>query len=70
MPRSDDLYSLPADLPVPVDDGACRLLVGSHAHVIKLRSTSGRLVDFSTLDGTIVVFAYPRTGSPDKDPPP
>jgi peroxiredoxin len=70
MPRSDDLYSLPADLPVPVDDGACALLVGSHAHAIKLRSTSGRLVDFSTLDGTIVVFAYPRTGSPDKDPPP
>ena len=23
MPRSDDLYSLPAGLPVPVDDGAC-----------------------------------------------
>lgn len=23
MPRSDELHTLPANLPVPVDDGAC-----------------------------------------------
>ena len=70
MPRADDLYSLPPDLPVPVDDGACDYLEGSPVHAIKLRSTSGRLVDFSTIGGTIVVYAYPRTGLPDQDSPP
>lgn len=69
MPRADDLYSLPPDLPVPVDDGACAYLEGSQIHAIKLRSTSGRIVDFSTLLGTVVIYAYPRTGSPDQNPP-
>jgi peroxiredoxin len=50
--------------------GACAYLEGSPVHAIKLRSTSGRSVDFSTLRGTVVVYAYPRTGSPDRDPPP
>jgi peroxiredoxin len=57
------------DLPIPVDDGACRYLEGSPAHAIKLRSTSGRIVDFSMLPGTVVVYAYPRIGSPDRNPP-
>ena len=69
MPRTDDLYSLPPDLPVPVDDGACAYLVGSPVHAIKLRSTSGRIVDFSTLLGTVVIYAYPKTGSPERNPP-
>ena len=57
-------------LPVPVDDGACRYLVGSTVHVIKLQSTSGRVVDFWELRGDVVIYAYPKTGAPDRDPPP
>ncbi len=69
MPRSDDLYELPASLPVPVDDGACDHLAGLAMPAIPLRSTAGRLVDLSQLAGRTVVYGYPRTGRPDRDPP-
>ncbi|HVG77761.1 MAG TPA: peroxiredoxin [Patescibacteria group bacterium] len=69
MPRSDDLHRLPTALPVPVDDGACAHLLGSRVPSVSLLSTQGRLVDLATLPGTSVVYAYPRTGRPDVDPP-
>src|SRR5512132_1479435 len=64
--RSDNLYQLPADLPVPVDDGAARHLVGSTVPPVALPSTSGGLVrlDDSALS-LAVVYCYPRTGRPD-----
>jgi peroxiredoxin len=70
MSRSDDLYSLPADLPVPADDGACDHLVGMAVPSIALPSTSGEPVNLAQLPGRTVVYAYPRTGRPDQDPPP
>ena len=70
MPRSDDLYSLPPGLPVPVDDGACAHLTGVRVPPVALASTDGGRVDLSALTGTTVVYAYPRTGHPDRDPPP
>jgi peroxiredoxin len=69
MSRTDDLYSLPPDLPVPVDDGAADHLKGSQVPEISLRSTGGDLVDLSRLKGRSVVYCYPRTGLPDRDPP-
>ena len=69
-PRSDDLHSLPADLPVPVDDGACRHLVGAAVPPVTLVATNGEGVTLSKLPGRTVVYAYPRTGVPDRDPPP
>jgi peroxiredoxin len=69
MPRTDNLYELPRDLPVPVDDGACDHLVGTPLPSIALLSTAGRLVDVARLSGTTVVYVYPRTGRPDTDPP-
>jgi peroxiredoxin len=36
---------------------------------VPLRSTAGRLVDLSQLTGRTVVYCYPRTGLPDRDPP-
>jgi hypothetical protein len=69
LPRSDDLHRLPAALPVPVDDAACAHLPGSRLPDVPLLSTQGRLVDLSSLTGTSVVYAYPRTGRPDVDPP-
>jgi peroxiredoxin len=69
MPRSDDLYTLPENLPVPVDDGACDHLPGRALPALALRSTAGRVVDLSTLTGRVVLYCYPRTGRPDRDPP-
>ncbi len=69
MSRTDNLYELPADLPVPVDDGACAHLPGKRVPSVPLLSTAGRLVDLASLSGRVVVYCYPRTGRPDQDPP-
>lgn len=68
--REDDLYALPESLPSPVDDGTAAHLLGTRVPPVPLRSTSGREVDLSnTRGGVAVVFCYPRTGTPDQDPP-
>jgi peroxiredoxin len=69
MPRADNLYELPADLPVPQDDGACAHLVGMRAPPVSLMSTSWRKVDLASLPGLTVVYCYPRTGRPDQEVP-
>lgn len=70
--RSDDLYALPPNLPVPTDDGACNHLEGMTLPILALPSTSGGTVDLTTISqrSWVVVFCYPRTGQPDRDPPP
>ena len=69
MPRTDNLYELPNELPIPVDDGACDHLVGTRLPSAPLVSTAGRLVDVSRLAGRTIVYVYPRTGRPDVEPP-
>lgn len=69
MPRSDNVMELPQDLPVPQDDGACRHLTGMRLPSIALRSTRDVFVDLSQLEGTTVVYIYPRTGRPDQELP-
>ena len=69
MARTDDLYELPADLPVPEDDGACAHLPRMRVPSIPLRATGGGLVDLSRLAGRTIVYCYPRTGRPDAEPP-
>jgi peroxiredoxin/putative intracellular protease/amidase len=64
-PAWDPSQPLPADLPVPVDDGACRHLPGLPVPAIKLRSTKDRWVDLSAERAPrVVVYCYPRTGVP------
>ena len=64
--RTDDLYQLPADLPVPVDDGAARHLEGLLLPPVALPSTSGRPVRLDDTAISLAVFyCYPRTGRPD-----
>jgi peroxiredoxin len=64
--RTDNLYQLPADLPVPVDDGAARHLPGLALPPIALPSTDGRSVRLNdTAISLAVVYCYPRTGRPD-----
>ncbi|HEX5080333.1 MAG TPA: peroxiredoxin [Geminicoccaceae bacterium] len=68
---ASDFSTLPADLPVPVDDGACDHLVGMRVPDIPLPSTAGRSVVLAkTGRPRTVVYVYPRTGEPDKPSPP
>jgi peroxiredoxin len=60
-----DLMNLPKDLPVPVDDGACKHLPGMAVPSIALRSTKDRWVALSKEESPrVVVYCYPRTGRP------
>ena len=67
--RSDNLYDLPKDLPVPQDDGACDHLAGMRLPSLALPSTRGRAVELARLAGTTVIYIYPRTGRPDQELP-
>jgi peroxiredoxin len=68
--RDDDLYSLPEGLPVPVDDGGCDHLPGMAIPPVPLQATDGSTVRLDDpVPGWTIVFAYPRTGEPDADPP-
>ena len=70
MKRSDDLYSLPPDLPIPIDDGSCDHLAGLLWPSVPLRSTRGTWVSLAAVRAEwLVVYCYPRTGLPDQDPP-
>jgi peroxiredoxin len=60
---------LPADLPIPQDDGTARHLTGLKLPSLALQATDGRAVDLSKLSGRTVVYIYPRTGEPGKPPP-
>ncbi len=62
-----DPTQLPADLPVPSDDGAARHLVRLPMPGLALPSTGGEMVQLSEVTGTgsrAVLFFYPRTGIP------
>jgi peroxiredoxin len=64
--RTDNLYQLPDDLPVPVDDGAARHLPGLMLPAIALPSTDRHLVRLDDAAISLaVVYCYPRTGRPD-----
>ena len=54
------------ELPIPEDDGAASHLTGQKIPAIALRSTDDNWVDLSGQTGTIVLYAYPRTGRPDE----
>ena len=69
MPKSENVYELPKNLPVPVDDGACDHLIGLQLPSVPLMTTAGSAVDLTQLPGIIVVYCYPRTGHPDQELP-
>src|SRR3954447_1039361 len=62
-----DYRSLPPDLPAPVDDGAADHLAGLSVPAVRLPSTHGGEVDLARAaagPGQLVVYVYPRTGTP------
>jgi peroxiredoxin len=65
---SPNPHQLPADLPVPQDDGAARHLPGMRLPAVSLPATTGGTVRLDTI-GNAVMFCYPRTGRPGMEPP-
>jgi peroxiredoxin len=60
-----DFTQLPADLPVPEDDGAADHLPGHELPDVALQATSGEAVALSRLGpGRTIVYLYPMTGQP------
>ncbi|MGH2762850.1 MAG: peroxiredoxin [Thermoleophilaceae bacterium] len=67
-----DHASLPPDLPVPEDDGGADHLPGAELPSLALPVAGGGQFDLrgSAAAGTLVAFAYPRTGTPGMPPVP
>lgn len=61
-----DPTQLPADLPVPVDDGAAAHLLGTNVPAVSLGASDGTRETLAAVPGYAVVFAYPRTGRPNE----
>jgi len=69
MPGQSD-FPLPANLPVPVDDGAADHLKGVIMPDVSLLSTAGRTVDLATMSTRqTVIYCYPMTGVPGQELP-
>jgi peroxiredoxin len=67
-----DFHALPPDLPVPVDDGAADQLPGMRLPALGFPSTHGGEVDLAGAArraGTLVLYVYPRTGTPGEPSP-
>ena len=70
QPRSaEELHSLPPDLPVPVDDDAAAHLEGAPFPALTLTSTVGPLNLEALAAGILVLYVYPRTGTPGERSP-
>jgi peroxiredoxin len=60
-----DPYTLPADLPVPEDDGAAAHLAGATIPRLELPTTDQRALDLAeAAQHLLVLYIYPRTGKP------
>jgi len=71
-PEPQDFRELPADLPVPEDDGRADHLPGTAIPSVSLPTTEGEAVDLAVTagTGTLVVYVYPQTGTPGQPTPP
>ena len=59
-----NVYELPKDLPVPVDDGGAAHLLGLQLPNIQLKATDGSVLNLSEIAGKLVLYCYPMTGRP------
>ena len=68
--QKDAFYKLPANLPVPKDDGAAKHLAGMRVPPITLVSTLDRNINLAELARErTVIYCYPRTGAPGQPVP-
>ena len=58
------IFSIPANLPIPLDDGACEHLENMPMPDVSLLSTDDHEINLSRLSGWNVIFCYPMTGRP------
>jgi len=63
-----NLLTLPDDLLVPEDDGACNHLEGIKIPKINILSTNNREVDLSTEAEISIIYFYPVIGNPNSGP--
>ncbi|MBC8211941.1 MAG: peroxiredoxin [Gammaproteobacteria bacterium] len=56
--------TLPLELPVPEDDGACNHLPGMPLADLELVTTHQTSVNFAAINGDLVIYIYPMTGRP------
>jgi peroxiredoxin len=63
---SRDVYTLPPDLPVPVDDGAADHLLGTMLPQLTLESSQGPVSLRDLSRELLVLYIYPRAGRPDR----
>ncbi len=66
---AEDLSVLPKNLPAPTDDGACQHLLNAKIPSIHLPTTAQTTCNLASLQGWLVLFCYPMTGSPDQPMP-
>ena len=64
LKMTQNYETLPENLPIPEDDGACDHLVGMSLPEFDLPSTGGDLINLSKLKGKVVIYCYPMTGKP------
>jgi len=55
---------LPADLPIPQDDGTTDHLKGMKLPQVSLMATSGQKIEVGDIKGKLVIYCYPMTGRP------
>jgi peroxiredoxin len=61
---TDDVYTLPPNLPVPENDGAADHLLGTMLPQLTLDSTHGPVSLRALSEGLLVLYVYPRAGRP------
>lgn len=64
QPPPDVIFSIPIDLPIPLDDGECNHLENMQIPNACLWSTDDQEINLSSLSGWNVIFCYPMTGRP------
>jgi peroxiredoxin len=62
--NNDPSSQLPSGLPAPLDDGACRHLLGALLPDVPLASTSEQFIKLRQLSGLTVIYVYPLTARP------
>jgi len=62
---AENLGVLPDNLPVPIDDGACKHLLNAKIPSIQLQTTDKTTCNLAETPGWLVLFCYPMTGNPE-----